>query len=31
MQNNQICKVMNSVLEFEKDFKVLKDKELKDR
>ena len=30
MQNNQFSKVKNSLLELEKDFKGLKNKELKD-
>ena len=30
MQNNQFSKVKNSLLELEKDFKGLKDEELKD-
>ena len=30
MQNNEFSKVKNSLLELEKDFKGLKDKELKD-
>ena len=31
MQNNQFLKVKNSLLELEKDFKILKDKKLRDR
>ena len=31
MQNNQFLKVKNSLLELEKDFMELKDRELKDR
>ena len=31
MRNNQFLKVKNSLLELEKKFKVLKDRELKDR
>ena len=31
MQNNQFLKVKNSLLALEKDFKILKDKKLKDR
>ena len=31
MQNNQFLKIKNSLLELEKDFKILKDKKLKER
>ena len=31
MRNNQFLKVKNSLLELEKDFKELKDRELKER
>ena len=31
MRNNQFLKVINSLLELEKEFKELKDKDLKDR
>ena len=31
MQNNQFLKVKNSLLALEQDFKILKDKKLKDR